>query len=220
MHIIPVSIVDDFLNNPDSIRNWALTQEFFPDPRGQWPGLRTKPLYEINPVLDEAINFKYFNLFFNLFTDDCRWVVDSRFQLTSCNAGHGWVHQDSDSRLTGIVYLNPQPLLDSGTSIYQRKNGALLPRSGDLNRTKVQQYLGNITKEEADADRTLLNSHYTETIRINNVYNRLITFDAHLPHAAHDYFGKESSDTRLTLTIFVQKLYADRTPISRSKLIV
>jgi hypothetical protein len=220
MHIIPVSVVDNFLNNPDSIRNWALTQEFFPDPRGQWPGLRTNPLYDINPELAESINFKYFNLFFNLYADDCKWVVDSRFQLTTGNAGQGWVHQDSDSRLTGIVYLNPFPSPESGTSIYQRKEGAHPPRAGELNHTKVQQYLGNITKEEGDADRVLLNNHYTETIRVSNVYNRLITFDAHLPHAAHDYFGDESSDARLTLVIFVQKLYADRTPISRSKLIL
>ena len=220
MHIIPVSIVDNFLNNPDSIRNWALTQEFFPDPRGQWPGLRTENLYIINPELAETITFKYFNLFFNLYTDESRWIVDSRFQITTGNSGQGWVHQDSDSRLTGIIYLTPNPNPESGTSIYQRKEGAHPPRAGELNQTKVQQYLGNITKEEADADRIKLNGYYNETIRVNNIYNRLITFDAHLPHAAHDYFGNNPDDSRLTLVIFVKQLYADRTPISRSKLIL
>jgi hypothetical protein len=220
MHIIPVSIVDNFLNNPDSIRNWALTQEFIPDPKGQWPGLRTKPLYEINPELAESITFKYFNLFFNLYTDESKWVVDSRFQIITGNSGQGWVHQDSDSRLTGIIYLTPNPDPESGTSIYQIINSAHPPRASELTQTKIRQYLGEITKEEAEADRIKLNEHYTETVRVNNVYNRLITFDAHLPHAAHDYFGNTLDNSRLTLVLFVKKLYTDQTPISRSKLIV
>ena len=63
MHIIPVSVIDNFLSNPNSIRNWALRQEFFPDPNGQWPGQRTKLLSEINPELANLISCKYFNLF-------------------------------------------------------------------------------------------------------------------------------------------------------------
>ena len=47
----------------------------------------------------------------------------------------------------------------------------------------------------------------------------MVTFDGHLKHAAHDYFGENSSDARLTLVMFIIRLYADHTPVSRHKLI-
>jgi hypothetical protein len=219
MHIIPVSVIDNFLSNPNSIRNWALRQEFFPDPNGQWPGQRTKLLSEINPELANLISCKYFNLFFNLY-DNHRWIMDLQFQIVTGDVGQGWIHQDSHARLTGIIYLTPNAILESGTSIYQQKDDSSFPNVAKLNNTKVQHYLGNITNDEANADRILLKEYYNETIRINNVYNRLVTFDAHLPHAAHDYCGDALDDSRLTLVMFVKQLYADQTPISRSKIIL
>jgi hypothetical protein len=74
-------------------------------------------------------------------------------------------------------------------------------------------------KEEAEPSRQELASGFVETIRVSNVYNRLVTFDAYLKHAAHDYFGNDDSNSRLTIIFFVKKLFADHTPISRHKLI-
>ncbi len=49
MHIIPLTIVDKFFDNPDSIRKWALSLPYYTDELGRWPGARTKALHEINP---------------------------------------------------------------------------------------------------------------------------------------------------------------------------
>ena len=58
-----------------------------------------------------------------------------------------------------------------------------------------------------------------EVIKIHNEYNRLISFDAHLPHAAHDFFG-EDDEPRLTLNVFFNELRTTRTPIQRVKTII
>lgn len=220
MHTIPVTILDNFFDDPDSIRKWALQQEYFPAEDGQWPGVRTKPLYEINPGLNEVLCHRYFNLFFDLrLGEPIHWTVDARFQLADKNCGQGWIHTDNDSRLTAIIYLTPNPDPATGTSIYARKNGVDYVSANHLNNYKVDQYLNKISKEEADPYRKQLSEGFVETIRVNNVYNRMVTFDGHLKHAAHDYFGENSSDARLTLVMFIIRLYADHTPVSRHKLI-
>lgn len=219
MHTIPVTILDNFFDDPDSIRNWALKQEYFPAEDGQWPGVRTKPLHEINLELNEVLCYRFFNLFFDLRSDPVRWTVDARFQIANSSQGKGWVHTDNDCRMTAIIYLTPNPNPLSGTSIYKRKNSVTFPPANRLNDYKVSQYLGKISKEEADQYRKELNDGFDETIKVSNVYNRMVTFDSYLKHAAHDYFGEADETSRLTLTLFVKNLWADHTPVSRHKLI-
>jgi len=48
MHIIPVTVLDNFLDDPDKIRAWALQQEYFTSKDGQWPGVRSKPIHELD----------------------------------------------------------------------------------------------------------------------------------------------------------------------------
>ena len=220
MHIIPVSILDNFFDNPDSIREWGLKQKFGPALDGQWPGLRTDPLSEINPGLHEVLCHRYFNLFFDLRGGErVDWIVDARFQKADKSCGQGWIHTDNDARLTGIIYLTPNPDPNTGTSVYARKNSVDFVPAMELNKIKIEQYSNRMPKEEAEPSRQELASGFVETIRVSNVYNRLVTFDAYLKHAAHDYFGNDDSNSRLTIIFFVKKLFADHTPISRHKLI-
>jgi hypothetical protein len=71
-----------------------------------------------------------------------------------------------------------------------------------------------MTIEDAKKYKEEHNAQYEETIRVSNVYNRLVSFDSHLHHAAQDFFG-EGEDSRLTLVFFVNKLLVNNTPISR-----
>ena len=48
MNIIPVTVLDNFLPDPDKIREWALKLNYSTDPQGNWPGLRSDELSSIN----------------------------------------------------------------------------------------------------------------------------------------------------------------------------
>jgi hypothetical protein len=61
MNITPVTVLDNFFDDPNSIRSWALAQEFISDPLGNWPGKRTKPLGHLNPEFLHQVNLsRYF----------------------------------------------------------------------------------------------------------------------------------------------------------------
>ena len=57
---------------------------------------------------------------------------------------------------------------------------------------------------------------YIETIRFNNVYNRLIAFDSSSAHGVNSYYS--DSDLRLTQVFFVTKIGTNtKPPILRQK---
>lgn len=216
MHLIPVTILDNFLDDPDKIRKWALQQEYFPDPDGHWPGLRTKHIHEINKPFFDVVCRKYFSQFFDLYTEDkeISWAVSMHFQIVDASYDSGWIHSDERvSQITGIIYLSPNSSLNGGTSIYQEKPN-LIQHKHQNTEYKEKSYLKRMSIEEAKKYKEEHNAQYEETIRVSNVYNRLVSFDSHLHHAAQDFFG-EGEDSRLTLVFFVNKLFANNTPISR-----
>ena len=44
--IFPILCQDDFFDNPDEIREYALSLDYKSDENGHWPGVRTRPLHK------------------------------------------------------------------------------------------------------------------------------------------------------------------------------
>jgi uncharacterized iron-regulated protein len=142
------------------------------------------------------------------------WEVTMNFQLVPKDYDSGWIHSDeNDSQITGIIYLSPNANLNGGTSIYRDKSNLVQPISVN-NEFKKDSYLKKISIQEAKKNKEDHNSQYEETIRVSNVYNRLISFDSQLIHGAQEFFG-EGEESRLTLVFFVKKLFVNNTPIGR-----
>jgi hypothetical protein len=219
MNIIPVTVLDNFLPEPDKIRDWALTLKYNTDPSGKWPGQRSEEVSQVNRPFYDFFCKKYFSLFWDIKHEPINWDANLGFQRITKDYGLGWSHSDTQqSLLTAIVYLNPKPAANSGTSILKLKDPTRLPDPA-WQASKERFMLGDRTNETVLKHRELNNACYEETIRVNNVYNRLITFDAHCHHAAHDYLGGED-DERLTLVLFVDKLVTSRGPVHRANAVV
>ena len=216
MHTIPLTIVDKFFEDPDSIRKWALTLPYYKDEKGRWPGGRTVALHEINPEFVDYFSKKFFSLFFNFELEDIHWSMDVCFHQIDKSYGRGWIHQDDSTRIAGIVYLTPDADINSGTSIYARTNETVFSGNKlEAIMSKVNFYKTGIpTLEETEPHRQQVASEFTETVKINNIYNRLVAYDGHIHHAAND-FTAEENNTRLTMVFFVTRLLADKSPIHR-----
>lgn len=216
MQFTPVTVLDNFFDDPDKIRNWALGLDYTPDPEGRWPGIRSKALHELNSVLFQTICNKFFRLFFDPSKERVSWSVDMRFQLINNKYGSGWVHTDQhNSKITGLIYLSPNLTLSGGTSIYQEKKTVIAQEAAkEYCAIKENYYKNMLNFDIMEKNRQKHNAQYEETIRVSNVYNRLVSFDSHLFHAAQDFFGTEE-DSRLTLVFFVRELYADKTPLDK-----
>ena len=52
-NLFPITIIDDFYPDPDSIVDFAKSQKYAPSPTGAWPGIRSESIQEINPNMYE-----------------------------------------------------------------------------------------------------------------------------------------------------------------------
>lgn len=209
--IIPTTVVDNFFDNPDAVREFALAQEFTADPEHRWPGKRSRFLHEINPELFSHVHNKFFNLFYSqtLGSEEYPYTyrAHTMFQLIDSNHKVGWVHWDQQL-ITVIIYLNKNPNKDAGTAIYSNKNDGANVIHDDKKRAL---FSGAISEEEGEKYRLENNNRFQEEIVVKNKYNRLLAFDAHLPHGVQDYSSND--EPRLTLVSFIGVFHAQHTPI-------
>lgn len=227
MKKFPVTIVDDFYETPDLIREYALSLPYYATEDGRWPGARSPQISEVNKKLFETFNNKLFSLFFDFEKTGLEWCVESSFQQVDSFSedknnikNDGWIHSDGDAIFSGVVYLNPNPKPDWGTSVYKLK-----PNEVDdcTQKTKFLHYSESedFNEEEYIEEKTRNNNKFVESIRVENVYNRLIIFEGGVYHGVPSFYS-DDDEARLTQVFFVKKLTSSNSnyPIIRSRLSV
>jgi len=222
MKKFPVTIVDDFYENPDLIRNFALSLPYFKTTDGRWPGSRTELLHNINSNFFETFNRKLFSLFYDLKTTQLEWEVETTFQLIDSFSSDkdnikndGWIHWDKECCFSGVIYLNPNPKPNWGTSVYKLKPNEVYD---DTHRTKFLHYSKSdkFNEQEYEIEKKCNNNKFIETVRVENVYNRLILFESGVFHGVPSFYSDDES--RLTQVFFVKYLSSsDLYPILRSR---
>ena len=201
----PLIIKDDFFEDPDSIVKIARECIYSEDNFHNYPGVRSKSLEEINPKLYVHIFQKIFLLLHdqlplrfesNLkvgfhkikpFVEGDKWDKKNR----------GWVHKDG-CLFGGVIYLDKNPDKDAGTSIYKSKDGFDVQTQENID-AKELFYSGQLIDDGHyynAYDR--VRNQYEETLKIPNVYNRLVLIPNDQPHAMTTIGDKE----RNTLVFF------------------
>ena len=171
-------IQDNFFENPDSIREFALSQKFYTKENhpseygiGVFPGYRTDFLHKthfdfwnkihrlIVPHISKLENvnhptdkYKKFNL-----------QISFSYTFKGANS---FRHTDDISpeykvRYGGLVYLYPKPPKKCGTTLYLK-----------------------------------------DTTYLENKYNRFVLYNSSIEHEPTDNFGTDINNSRLVLTIF------------------
>ncbi len=175
-------IADNFYNNVDSVREFALAQQF--DVVGNYPGARTKPF--INDTVKDAISKLVVSSGrVTNWHEACGFT--GAFQLCTAN-DRTWIHADSFNTWAGVCYLTPNAPLSGGTSLYRHK------ATGNREKVDVDYESYDYTKWE-------------EVDRIGNIYNRIILYRGNMFHASVDYFGSNMQDGRLFQTFFFDTEY-------------
>jgi hypothetical protein len=184
-----ITIVDNFLENPDEIREYALTLSY--EERGS-VGVRTKPatftpMYE--SVFEIILNNKIIS---NFDTHDDDISTNGCFQW--CNAEiRPVIHADHGNR-GGVLYLTPNAPSETGTAFYEHIETG-------------HRSIKNLSATELDT--IFINGHFDftpfkEIDRVANVYNRLVLFDGRNFHSGTSYFGQTIEDSRLFQIFFFE----------------
>ena len=209
----PTLIVDSFFKDPCEVRKFALAQEFLPSPDSRFAGVRTKNLFNNYP---------------KFFTQVCRKILDCysirfiKFSATMHFHWTGkefnsecWVHRDYNPMvLSSIIYLNEtNNSIDNGTGLYKLSNLS----DWDSNWEGMRNSLSKPGIKDGAA--ALHNQSYSPILKIGNLFNRMVSYDASMPHTGEGYFGDTKDTGRLTLVTFFKEITSEDnyTPLQRAE---
>jgi hypothetical protein len=189
-----LTIIDNFYNDPDSIRNQALSCEYYPEkvskgyPNGNapWPGKMSKEAFSPNWV--DAYVSKYFNK--NL--RQMRQMDSGHFRISQATNEAGMfdnmIHADGfeEDYYAGVLYLSKEQETTVGTIFYKQN-------STNLNTLQSNDHLQEMILNKEDKD----TSKWTVQSLSNIVYNRLLIYPARLFHGIGPCFGNTDEDARI-----------------------
>jgi len=213
----PITIIDNFYENFNEVKKYALDSEYVEKVKFTMPGVHTKSLSEINPLLFNKCTKKLLSAFYDRkaiqnISFECRTKFEKIYPYGKNYSKEGWIHKDDDNKLSAILYLNGE--YDEGTSFYVNKNLGFPDNS--LTQYKYELYVGN-NPNVNEYNNCLLkhNSQFKEILKVPLIENRLVIFDSSIFHKS-DGLGNENNP-RIIQTFFFGQIYADQFPISEIK---
>lgn len=171
-----IFVIDNFYENPDAVREFALSIPYKAD-NDWYKGNRSETSYltpHIKRSFEDIMGIKI-----------REWEthgMNGRFQY--CTPQDLLVYHYDNQTWAGMVYLTPDAPFDCGTSLYAHK------------KTRLRH------ADDPGADQCFTGGFYDSTQfelvdTVGNVYNRLVLFDARCFHAASKYFGTDIKNSRL-----------------------
>ena len=206
--MIPATIVDNFFESPELIRDYALSLDFSKQ-TGNFPGVRSDKIHTLNVQLFNLIVKKIYHVFFSL-NDDVSIDCESCFQLVDGSFDGGWFHKDSSiSDIAGVIYLTPNAPLDGGTIIGKRI------KDTDEETYNIRDAFYKKEFDDIDKYRNIrneFNSCFDETLIVNNVFNRAVIYNSQEFHRENKFFGETKENSRLTLVFFIKFMLKNAMP--------
>lgn len=208
----PTNIIDNFYNEPDKVREFALQQGYLNSP-GNYPGKRTKELHELNKKLFQEFCEKLFSIYYDL--NNLEWNVSTSFWKVSTidndpssPKNMGWIHEDG-CLFAGVVYLSPGLNKNLGTTIYKK-----IKNYDNINVSAMHKFYSKGIDEGFDEAIVNNNNRFEETTKICNQYNRLISFDGTVPHSPSHYYME--NEVRINQVFFVHNIkHPSYSPLQR-----
>ena len=179
-------IYEDFYNNVDEVRDYALGLDF--EVSGNYPGVRTSS--------EPAEQNEYLKSFFedNIVKQKITgWGegYNTAYQYTT-NESTTWIHHD-DTKWAGVLYLTPDAPVESGTSLYQHKDTGIFL----WDHVRDSESDLNSLDECNDLDK------WDEIAFVGNKYNRLVVYRGGYYHRSKlPGFGTDKYSGRLFQTFF------------------
>ena len=128
----------------------------------------------------------------------------------------GDIHTDNIfGGIAAVVYLDPNPSMDSGTSFYRNKKMSkfYLPTQNHL-KAKKSCYKDGKCEDFSEALRNN-NSNYEKTLEVKNLYNRAVAYNPSTPHGQTN-FCVDNENFRLTQVFFIWSVTTDlKNPVQR-----
>ncbi len=220
----PSLCFDQFYKDPDSVREYALSLDGYTNMYGAHPGLRCRMLYDYDKQFYRSTVDKFLSLYMlSGVSCNCSTYFQKIHRFSSDPndpVNQGWIHHDGVVNIAGVIYLDPEPVSDNGTSFYNPKGnnfrfnnvlegdppeyerimGSSANTTGDTNYCKIDDinwYRENIVKN---------NEQFELKMEVKNCYNRCIAYSGQQLHGQSNYWMSNDDDFRLAQVYFVYDL--------------
>lgn len=219
MKKFPVTIVDNFYENPEIVRDFALSQTFYPS-NGKYPGQRTEMISNLSREFFNTFSEKLVSMFYDLGNTALEWSIETTFQKIpklsknkESKFNEGWIHYDP-CILSGIIYLSRDSV---GTNIYE----PIDPKDAEHSQSQRDIFYSGSEISEEEYSKGIIenNSKFKPSVQVDGKFNRLLLFEGGVWHGVPSFYC--NGEDRLTQVFFVYKLNVmgdeGNYPIVRSK---
>tara|TARA_Y100001951_G_scaffold93503_1_gene89158 strand:+ start:441 stop:1088 length:648 start_codon:yes stop_codon:yes gene_type:complete len=193
----PTLVIDNFFNNFEVVKKLSEEVEYFPPADGNWPGMRSKLLHDINYPFFEMTCSKMIEALYPMNYENIKFTARMTFQKIPFQ-GTGFIHQDDDE-ISSIIFISGKN--SGGTSLHEPKT---YPYDRDGYVPQKWDAYKNPAKIKTKKFKDVVNKHNSQfDLKTKVVFkpNRALLFDCHEYHQA-DNFGGE----RVTLITFFQSI--------------
>ena len=179
--------VDNFYENPDAVREFALQQDYLEGGIGRgFIGRRTEQQF-----LFSGLKERFEEIMGRRITAWEEHGMNGRFQISW--SGEPLVYHCDSQKWGGMLYLTPDAPYQCGTTLYAHKQ------------TRARTYFDkgwDAAWKDIPGDPHLDGTPFEPVDVLGNVYNRLVIFDASAIHSASQYFGTVKENARLWQMFF------------------
>lgn len=195
-------VVDDFLANPDEVRNDALQMDYVPNPtKYNFPGRNSVDRRIISGLTNDVCDLV------NEPLQVAQGTAHGKFRATFAgDEGKANVHVDN-AHWSGILYLSRPEDCQGGTDFFRHRatnteRAPIYPE--DLQKMGLENYQEFWDKYFVPA--TNEPSQWEHILRLPMRYNRLILFRPWLYHNAGPSFGDSMENCRLVYLLFFRNI--------------
>jgi hypothetical protein len=186
-------VVENFYEDPDAVRDYALSQVYYPGEGAV--GSRTRKQFLFDGVKERFEDIMGIKIAHKT-PEGHGWYdggINGRFQ--SCPAGTNMVFHCDAQQWAAVLFLSPNAPTEGGTSFFKHKETGVR-HSGEIDWEGGQ---GNVVfNQQTFIDPT----PYEAVDTVGNVYNRLVIFDGQLIHSGQNYFGWDIPSSRFFQIFF------------------
>lgn len=187
-------VIDNFYENPDEIREYALKLDYKNPENHGVVGYRSQSGRKILDGTKEIFEKLLYKSIPNG-TNVGEWDYLTNGCFHWCNASVPIVYHSDSQQYAGIIYLTPDAPPNTGTSFFRHKKYKL--RNSEIF-SKSDWYESDLKYKEPHLDKT----QWEIVDSIGNVYNRLVIFNAQQIHGVTEYFGEDINNSRLFQLFF------------------
>lgn len=183
-------IIDNFYENPDQVRTYALGQMYWGEGHGG-VGWRTRKQFIFDGVKEKIESVMGKKITHWAETYSICGVFQSGFGDTFGIPPRVY-HADSQ-KWAAMVFLTPDAPVEMGTKFVRNKTNKMYDMEGL--KIPIEEVVGN-GKTFCDSTR------FEDVDTFGNVYNRMVIFDGHCVHSSMGYFGDSIANGRLWQMFF------------------